>query len=772
MARIRPAEIGLFLVVAGSAAVGLVAITFREGLVRPTFAVKEPNTLVVLSSTLSIEEFAHLSQHAGGLSELAASRSRRVRGDVGGSATPVFALLVSGNYFSLLGVGAVRGRVIDETDAATHASVVVVREGALPVDVGDTIRLRGVPFVVVGAVSRDFKGLSLDFTPDLFVPFSGQPAAGAILPGPLLNFVPKGGFLDVVARKAPSSSPSAVTRKTQIALAAAPGARFVASAESGPWWQPLAVAALPKEVRLPISDTLLFLGIAVVSVQVLCVANVAILVGLQLLNRRGDLAVRRALGASKEQLVREIAGRWLAVATLGVVCSLPVAIFWLEQLREVRVSNLVILHPRLDLDVWLGGPLLAALALVAPVIASIWLTRLTKMEAAPLGRAPVSPLRQQLGPLRVLTVLQLALAVGVLGTASLAVKTFVARTSGAGLENLTYARLDIDLSGYQTAEVSSRLARATSALQGLPGAVDVSLATTLPLQARFEYPIAAGNRSDSGASAPHKISTYFVSRSYFRTMHMALTGATFHQDARREEAVPNTKASRLLWGEQNPVGRTIRVGGGVGDLVVVGVVTGEHKSLFAEEEPRLYLPLGTVEGPHAFALVRGNVGKESLRAALRGAVGDIPIGPLLTMEEHLGRYWSRARLLAIASGTAGALATLLALWGLYVTARYCISLRTREIAIRLAIGASPSRVLGEMVLGLAKWCAPGLVLGLLLSAAFTSLFRQRFVEIGPSAPGELVLPASILATALLAALLAPVVAAVRRRPADVLLRGE
>ncbi|MEP6836349.1 MAG: ABC transporter permease [Gemmatimonas sp.] len=641
--------------------------------------------------------------------------------------------IVSGNMFELLNIKTAMGRLLNKADDDAGAQPVVVisdalwkrRFGADPKILGRPMLLSGMSWTVVGVLPKEFRA-PLPFTPDVVRAIRRPPSApcgrGCIV-------------MRVIGRLKPNVSIAAA--HADLSRIAAQEARDYPRTNDkvGVWLIPL-----HQQIVGDSKPALLALGGAVAFVLLIGCVNLANLLLVRGAARARELGVRAALGAGYGRIVRQLLteNALLAVGggaigvTLGFAGSRVIAVFVPESIRrvqEIRVDAPVLLFA-------LGVTMLAALMFgLLPAIQSVKpnLFGALRSGSRETGRGG-NALRSGL------VVAQLSLAVVLLVGAGLLLRSFLLmnkldlgyRSSGVAMANVAFPRArytEIARTTLAMNDLVTRL-RNSSAIRG------VELTDVPPLSGGDQdisvIPVGEPVRQD----LPPSIWMRSISPGYMKLMHMQfISGREFNADDRPDGAkvgIINDEAARRYFPGQNAVGRILATGSdsAAPRITVVGVVASDrHDGPNQPYKPELFLPFAQFPARAVTLIIEPARGVAASARMLRQALKEvdplIPMPDYPTMEDQLGSAVALPRLYATLVGAFAAAALLLAVLGVYGVMAYAVSQRQREIGVRLALGASPSRILGMVLTQGGKLAAMGVVVGtiaaLLLGQLLTAL---------------------------------------------------
>jgi predicted permease len=754
-------------------------------LLRP-LPVREPEQLVQLNRqgpggagpVVSYPMYRALQQGSAGVSDclatgwvwrwnlgLGAGPSERVAGE-----------LVSGNYFEVLGVPPALGRVLGAGDERAGADPAVVvlshqywtrRFHRDPQVLGTRLVLNGAPVTVVGVAGKGFGGVTLADPVDLWTPAAMQPR---VLHSRDWLVDDGNNWLRVLARRKPGVT--------------AVQAQAVAHAA---FRQNLAARGVDNEERMIAADgrfglsllrknmgrPMLFLSVLVGLVLAIACVNVATLQLGRATHRERELAVRLALGGGRGRLVRQLLAENVLLATAGAGLGLFLA--WMGM--DALVALLFPLdHPPVEATIdWRVLLFTAGLGVLTGVASGLlparqaW--RLDPGEGLKLasGRATQRTTgRGGIGSGMVLPTAQVALTFVLLVGAGLLARSFHAlRTQDPGFdgEHVLAMRVDAQALSYTQADFSGLYRRLLDTARALPGVQSAALAD----QAPFTRGLRQGNITVDGfAAGPGSdLNPYLlaVSPGYFETLGMArLAGRAFEErdlaDGAAAVAIVNRSFARYYFGEGPAVGRVFAFGAGSRGRrrTIVGVVEDAQYSDLRGSAPHVvYMPLGPVGFPtRAFSysettLTVRTAGDptplaQSLRRALFTSDPALPVIGTATLRQHVERSLGNDRLAATLSLLFGALALVLTCTGIYGVLSYGVSRRTREIGVRLALGARAEQVRWMVGRRSGVMLAVGLAVGLPAALLAAHLARSVLFGVSPSDPAALAV--ALLAVAL------------------------
>ena len=783
---------GFVLVAALTLALGIGANTsifsaVNAILLRPLPGVRDAGALALvyptddggrLSGTFSYPNFREYQTRARSFESLAAytGTGLTLRGD-DGRGEHVAAHLVSGNYFSTLGVRAGAGRLFDaagEEGGAPEPAVVlshrfwVGRFGADPSVVGRQLVLNERSFTVVGVAPKEFLGTSLPKSPALWVPLRAAAAAG-VMTNELAN--DEASWLHVFGRLAPGVSREQARAELNTLLAHF-GEFYPAELRAGLRMElaPARGFAVAPRKRGTV-NAMAGVALAVVGlVLLIACANIANLMLARGLERRREIAVRLALGASRWRIVRQLLAESLMLSLAGgAVASLLT--LWtadlLAQLFHLLPEDTSALDFAPDARVFgfaFGLSLLTGVAFgLAPALRS---SRPDILPALKDERAPAGVRRGRLSLRDALVVAQVAGSLVLLVGAGLFLRSLrEAATAETGFETkaVLLSHLHLDPSRYTEARGAEFYRQTLERASALPGVRSAALASSVPLGSR-------GTRGtlliDGAETQPYEgveVDRAYVGARYFETLGVTLLrGRGFGEHDRAGAppvAVINETVARRAFGDRDPVGLRVRADSEGPPVEIVGVVRdGKYRSLGDERVPFLYLPLAQGYSQAATLLVRTEGDPAVVAPAVRGVIESLDAEAFAgqaTMGEHLAAALVPSQVAAGLFTVFGALALLLATFGVYGVVAYTVSRRTHEIGVRMALGARAPDVLRLVLFEGMVLVGVGLAAGLLVALAATRAVEGALYGVSATDPLTFAGVTLLLAAAGLLACLVP-----------------
>jgi len=689
----------------------------------------------------------------------------------GGQTERVNGKVVSGNYFSTLGVKMNQGRAfLPEEDRTPNAHPVAVigyglwqrRFGGDPALVGKTITLNGQGFTVVGVTPPQFQGAELGMIPDVFVPMMMQSRA---MPGRNWLDDRGTGWLRVVGRlkhgmsagqaQAEMSALGDQIRSEHPQINESFGIAVVQDFGIHPQFRDMA------------RNFLLVLMAVVGLVLLIACANVASLLLARAAERRQEIGVRLALGSGRSRLVGQLLTESMLLAALGGAAGLMIAPWLIDALSVVVTQANAMPSPvefhldrRVLIFTGVASVLTGIIFGIAPAISA---SRTDLMKIIKGDTAGQSPVRMRLRSIFVCA--QVALSLTLLVAAGLFIRSLQSAQRidvGFETERQLLLTFDLGLQGYNQERGRAFQQELERRVAALPGVQSVTLAGAAPL---------GGGEEDMGIvidgytppSGLQDVTIYFsvIGANYFQTMEIPLLkgrdfGAQDHEKSPLV-AIVNETAARRFWPNQTAVGKRVRYGSGGPEVEVIGVARDiKYITLGEGPTPYLYAPMSQNYLSSATLQARASGDPSQLVGAVQREVQaldkDLPVFGVKTMGQQLQGALMAPRLAAALLGVFGAVAALLAAVGIYGVVSHVVAGRTREFGLRMALGARPREVAW---LALRKGMTPvwiGVAIGLVASLALTRLLESFLYGVRASDPmtyaaaGSLLVGVALLAS--------------------------
>ena len=656
----------------------------------------------------------------------------------------ILGLHVTGNYFSLLGVGAALGRVITPDDDRTPGAHPVVmlsyqcwqqRFGADPQIVGRSLLISGRKFTVIGVAPKGFDGTELASRPELWFPMMMKPGLevgrgpvkGRMAPVGTIGRLKEGvswaqaeSDLNLIAAQLGREYPQA--DKGQIVVLSQPGL--------------FGAAMRPMVLRF----TAVAMGVVVLVLLLACTNLVNMLLA-RASERHKEIAIRLALGAGRARVLRQLLTESVLLALLGSALGLALAYGAVELTRLKLPVIFGFTQIELQMD-WRVLAFTLALSLLTGVLLGL----LPALQATRPDLIPALKNESTLAMFggyrrsrlrNVLVVAQMSLSLVLLLCAGLVLRGLQrAQQIDPGFNPEQAAEVSFDLGGQQYdrergSEFQRQLLERVRSLPGLQAAALTAHAPLTSGEGGGKGVFIQGHAPKTATQAPIVLTTS-ISLDYFRTMETRLVqGRDFTaQDVAQSPpvAIVNEAFARRFWPGENPIGKRFNFTTG-NWIEIVGVAqNGQYSSLAAKNEPFIYLPLAQNYESKVTLIARSPGDPHRLLATLRkeihGLDQNLTTYDARTMLEHMDLPLAPARVAATALGSFGALALLLAAIGVFGVMSNAVTQRTREIGIRIALGASSREIIKLIVGHGALLVGIGVGIGLGVAALGTRLLAR------------------------------------------------
>jgi len=660
----------------------------------------------------------------------------------------LFVVRVTDNFFAVTGIPLAAGRPIEP-----GAPGVVIshrlwqrRFSGDPAALGASMLLDGKLYSVVGILPRDHRTVTgFGFSPDLYAP-TADPKTRVALFARLPEGVDRAAVqarLDAVYRQFD------VQNRTPSEVSAAAGLERVSSQKL------FSVAAFFG----------MLLAVAGLVLLIAC-ANVASLLLARASSRVQEIAIRLSIGAGRGRLIRQLLAESLLLAMCATAAGLSINLVITSMLSRIRLPLPLPLQFTIEPDWRLlayASTLAIGTCLFAGLLPAFRATRILVPQARQVGRG--STLRG------VLVAVQVAVSVVLLSAGLLFLRNLIRASStnpGFDVHQTIWSRMTL-VSETRSREVA---AAGLDLLRALPGVDSAAAARVVPLNGNITNGLSI--RTDRGASSVHVLFRMnYVTPDYFRVMQIRIRAGREFQPHDRDVAIINEAMAQRLFGNSDPIGRTMTWDAGT--IRVVGVAANSKYFTLGEQDmPAYYAPYDTTPGARAAVdfLIRAVGRPEPLVPEISRRLGELDRTAAVEtkpMSQALAFALLPSQVGAAVLGAVGLLGLVLAAVGLYGALLYSVSRRLPEIGVRMALGASPGSVLGLVVRQSAILAGFGSLVGLALAIlAVRPLAMFLIPEVHPTDPLTFVLVAVALFAVALAATIGPAVRALRVDPATAL----
>ena len=657
-----------------------------------------------------------------------------------------------------------------------------------PLIAGKTVTLSGHPYTVVGVAPAGFRGIDLILDSEFWVPLGHVTDL-------VTNLQDRDSrnmhWLQVIARLKPGVSRSEAA--AELSTLAQRLATAYPATDKGNNFRFEQAGSLPPRDKSSVLLFLAALSIVVLLVLAIACANVANLLLAQTIGRQKEMAVRLALGATRYRILRQMVLESVLLALAGGGLGILLSLWTTQALSSFRLPAPVPLDLTLSVD-WRVIAYTFVLSVGAGLIFGItpaWAASHPMLSNALKGEDPFARPGRRVTLRSILIVTQIAMCVVLLSATGLFLRSLqeAARIDiGFRTNGIVSLQVDPRVNGYSAERTVQFLATARQRVAALPGVISVVTTDSIPLN--------GGNRSDSfhavvkpksSNSAPGlpdpAVELYMVTPGYFDVMGIPrLAGRDFTSEAATNSpkvAVVNQAFAQRIFGSENPIGQSVS-GGGV-TYQIIGVVANiKARSIGEETRPVLFRSLDqTVASDPAFMgytfVVRSGGNSAEIVSAARNQIRALDpamaVYNIQTMQEHLRDAFFLPRLAATLFGVFGAIGLILAAVGLYGVMSYSVSWRTREIGIRMALGAQASQVQQSIVRQALFLTAIAVIMGLPAAFALAKLFTSVLYGIHSDDPVTFAVVPVFLAVVALSACWLPARRAARVDP-QIVLRCE
>jgi len=716
---------------------------------------QNPNRLVMIWSNnlkrsdgrgpVSAADFLDWRNMTSSLSDIAAFHSQPYNLDLGAGAERVGGVNVSGNLFSILGVSPLMGRTLTSDDDSPNSVKVTVISyglwqrlfGANRDSLGAAIKLDGQSYTIVGVMPPDFKfprrnempaGYQIPDAPELWTPLAWTPSQAGNRGRQYLVVI--GRLRDGVPIAQAQADLAGITGHLASAYPASNtdmGAR---------------VAEMQGQIVSSIRIALMVMLAAVLMVLFIACANVASITLARTLARGREIGIRVALGAGRRRVIKQVLTESLTTYGLAGVLGIAIAFLFLDGLLAAAPGTI----PRFQ-DARINLPVLV-FALVLSLITSVLFgmapaiqtSRIDITEALKEGGSAASSSGPQSRQLReALVVAEIAVTVVLLAGSGLLIRSFWKLTSiepGFVTHNVIAMDIGLSRSKYGEARQQERYFKtALERVSALPGVESAAAVYPLPLSGAEEgMSISIAGKPMPPPGQRRSVNPVWVTPDYFKTLGISLVaGRDFNDDDAADApqvAVVNQTLARRYFEDEDPIGQQVTIGWkGEKARAIVGIVADTRpKGLDQETRPEIYIPHSQFPSAFMSLVIRTQPGASSAgtaaREEMRAIDPETPVFNVTSLDDLLARSVAERRFIMLIVGVFAAVALVIASVGLYGVMSFAVIQRTREVGIRMALGAGKGSVLRMLMGRGAVLVAAGVLFGLGLSAGLSRLISS------------------------------------------------
>jgi predicted permease len=697
-------------------------------------------------------KFAHWRQQTTVIQDATAFRTNVVNYTGGQFPEQLRAGQVSADYFRLFGARLIMGRPFTpDEDRPGGEKVVVLSHGlwtrrfaADPAMVGKTLSLSGEPHIVIGVVGPEFDISEFGQEPDLWIPFQLDP-----------DTVDQGHFFQAAARLKPDATLEQAQARLKLS-AEEYRAKFPQALQAN---NSFSVEPLQQVFVRNARPTLLILSAAVAFVLLIACANVANLLLVRATARRREVALRAAIGAGRSRIIRQLLTESVALSVIGGAIGLGLGVLGIRMLLSINTAGL----PRIGeagalvgVD-WRVVAFTAALSvgtgILFGIMPALQSSRTDLNVSLKDSTAQSGAVFRHNKARSILVVVEVALALLLLVGSALLIRTLVAlRNVNPGFDPGSVLTMRMSLTGpkyLETAGVDQLLRDGVERLQALPGVERAAATCCVPLEGGYGLGFRILGRPLPDKAPVHGGGAWLtVSSGYFDVFKIPIKRGRAFTD-RDDSLAPavviiNEAMARQFWKDGDPLNDRILIGGGMmkelateRERQIIGIASDVRDGgLNNDPQPHMYVPNGQVPDalnalnvritPVAWVVrTRGEPYgfSTAIQEQLRQASG-LPVSQVRSMEEVVSRSISRQRFNVFLMSVFGTSALALAAIGIYGLMAYSVAQRTREIGIRMALGAEATQVRKMVIVQGMRLAIIGVAVGLVAAFGLTRLMAS------------------------------------------------
>jgi predicted permease len=734
-------------------AIGANAVVFSvlNALILRPLDVPRPESLYTIehwtkSLALSYPDYLDLRDHNRSFDGLAAYKSVQAGLDTGGNPSRAFVDEVSGNYFDVFGIRPYLGRFIHASDEhGPNASPYIVLNYAFwhnhfqsdPGVIGRTVQLNKHPFTIIGVGPPEFHGPVLFFSQDLFVPIvnqeqvEGQNSLNARASPSLLMTI---GHLKAGVSPQEAigdlNSIGSYLEKTYPETDAKMRFGLARPGLFGDFGGPATRAFL--------TALMLLAGLILLA----ACANLGSLFAARAADREREIALRLALGASHNRILRGLFTEALLISVMGGTVGLWGGAALLSGLSVWQPVPKFPVHMAVYPDAHVYAVAVLLTLISGLLFGAVPVRQVLHTDPYQIVKSGSrSTAGQRITARDLLLAVQIAICVVLITSSMVAVRGLVRSLDGNfGFDPRNGMLMDTDLAmaGYRGEAVPAMQRRMMEAMKTVPGVAQVGFADRTPLNGTLKRSMVFNDKTTDlrRSNAAANVIEYSVSPDYFGAAATAtLSGRSFtwHDDANAPRvAVINEEFAREIFGSiTNTTGQHYQLQDGTRVQVVGMVENGKYQTLTEDPEPAMFFPILQSRSSSTTLLVRSKLDPPQVAAAMRSKLRSLDSGLpafIQTWNQGLGVALFGPRMATIALGVMGVMGAMLAVTGIFGMAAYSVSRRLKELGIRMALGAQRKEVL-QAALGrafklLTLGSAAGLLLGVLASRVLAFIVYQ------------------------------------------------
>ncbi len=715
---------------------------------------KDSDETPLFTRPTSHADFLYLRDHAKSFSGAFATSTTEASLYKNKRSSLITAQLVSSNYFDVLGRKTNIGRTFtasSEFILGRDPYVVMSHDfwqqtyQANPEIIGQSISLNGFEFEVIGVMPADFSGHMAVITPDVWVPMTMaqqmRPDSPEMINSPEHFWLQFHARLNPDATKISASKELAVLSQKLIeqSVDKTPRVYYATDYET--------FGIFPKAVLEMLSAALTFIGALIL---LLACASVAALLLSRATERRQEMAVRVALGASRMDIVRQLLVEGFILSLASGVVALLITL-WSRKLLLALLPELPLkMNLAMPIDLTVIGYVVIISAISTLVFALAPALQISRLDIMPaLKDQPVSgSFEKTTSKMRsFFLVLQFTLSIALLISAGVAVRSMQkATTVETGFEDnqLLIFKTQLSQYGFHGAEKTALAQRLKQSFKAIDGIEQVGIARNAPFgldRSNLHVSVFDEDATADASQSPARQSYGYtpIDTDFLAAADIDLIAGRNFTELDRDYLAPvaiiNQAAAKALFGEQNPLGQYIQMSLSKDAFEVVGIVeTVMHRSLSDDSAPFIYVPLSETYGHGLSFTMRTNVAPEQLIERVQQAITEVEplvaIDGIKTIQQMIALIQLPLALIAWLCGGLGILALVLAVVGVYGSVAYSIQLRQQEVGVRLALGATPNQLIWMLLKKGLLLALVGCVLGVGLAFAMTSI--MSIVLIGPA----------------------------------------